>query len=117
MELKAIELLANYYVVARDLMANQKRLIKGAAGATGGALMGGIFGAISGAAGGAMQFGIPLGIIVGLVSVATGNGFAGFVGALISTTFSIGLICGVFGGLIYAIGGGVAGSTWGEKDK
>lgn len=79
--------------------------------------MGGIFGAISGAAGGAMQFRIPLEIIVGFASLATGNGFAGFAGELISTTFSIGLLCGVISGPMYAIGGGVAGSTWEEKDK
>ena len=64
-----------------------------------------------------MQFGIPLGIIFGLISFATGNGFAGFVGALISTIFFSAILCGVVGGIMYAIGGGVAGSTWGKKEK
>ena len=98
-------------------MSDPLRAIKGALGATGGAFMGGIFGAMSGAAGGAMQFGIPLGIIFGLISFAQGNGFVGFVGALIGTMFTAAILLGVIGGIIYAIGGGVAGSTWGKKEE
>ena len=96
-------------------MSDQERIIKGAAGATGGALVGGIFGAMSGAAGGAMQFGIPLGIIFGLISFATGNGFAGFVGALISTMFFSAILCGVIGGLCMPLGAESQALAGGKK--
>ena len=93
-----------------------KRLAKGVTGAVGGAAAGTALGFMGGAMGG-VQFGIPLGILFGLINLATGGGFAGFLGVLISTCFLLGLGGGIFTALFYGIGGAAAGSTWGKDDK
>ena len=95
---------------------DETRIAKGTLGAVGGAAAGGIAGAVMGAMGGALQFGIPLGFLIGCVSALTGNGFAGFLGALIGTTFAAAVLFGLFGALFYAFAGGAAGSQWGKKE-
>ena len=63
----------------------QQHIFKTTVGVLGGAAAGGLFGAITGAMGGALQFGIPIGFLIGCISALTGNGFSGFLGALIGT--------------------------------
>ena len=96
---------------------NEERIVKGTLGAVGGAAAGGIFGTVMGAMGGALQLGIPLGFLIGVVSAIAGNGFAGFLSALIGTTFISAVVFGLVTGVMYAIGCGAAGSTWGRVNN